>query len=123
MTATRRPPAFGKSRRQPPFAAAPAEPLYLVTYDYRDRAMCTGTADLSRREVAEQIARGLIPGAERVFECVPGERCTDISEDVARDAMSLALQQFEPLDGDLLDFLERHLGCQSVAEARREFAA
>ena len=131
MTATRRLPAFGKSpRRQPSLAAAPAEPLYLVTYDYRDRAIgrCTGTADLSlnqqsRREVAEQIARGLIPGVERVFECVPGERCTDISEDVARDAMSLALQQFEPLDGDLLDFLERHLGCQSVAEARREFAA
>jgi hypothetical protein len=111
MTATRRPPAFGKStRRPPPLAAAPAEPLYLVTYDYRDRAIgrCTGTADLSlnqqsRREVAEQIARGLIPGAERVFECVPGECCTDIS--------------------DLLDFLERHLGCQSVAEARREYAA
>jgi len=131
MTATRRLPAFGKSpRRQQSLAAAPAEPLYLVTYDYRDRAIgrCTGTADLSlnqqsRREVAEQIARGLIPGAERVFECVPGERCTDISEDVARDAMGLALQQFEPLDGDLLDFLERHLGCQSVAEARREFAA
>jgi len=37
--------------------------------------------------------------------------------------MGLALQKFEPLDGDLLDFLERHLGCQSVAEARREFAA
>ena len=130
MTATRRPPAFGKSRRQPSLTAAPAEPLYLVTYDYRDRAIgpCTGTADLSlnqqsRREVAEQIARGLIPGVERVFECVPGERCTDISEDVARDAMGLALQKFEPLDGDLLDFLERHLGCQSVAEARREFAA
>jgi hypothetical protein len=50
MTATRRPPAFGKSpNRQPPLAAAPTEPLYLVTYDYRDRAIgrCTGTADLS----------------------------------------------------------------------------
>src|SRR3954462_2512095 len=130
MNTTRRRPTFGNAvRRQTP-PAAPTEPLYLVTYDYRDRAIgrCTGTADLSlnqqsRREVAEQIARGLIPGAERVFECVPGERCTDISEDVARDAMSLALQQFEPLEGDLLDFLERHLGCQSVAEARREFAA
>ncbi len=120
----RHPPAYppwANPRHQPPLAAAPAEPLYLVTYDYRDRAIgrCTGTADLSlnrqsRREVAEQIARGLIPGAERVFECVPGERCTDISEDVARDAMGLALQQFEPLDGDLLDFLERHLGCRSV---------
>ena len=74
MTATRRLPAFGKSpRRQPPLAATPAEPLYLVTYDYRDRAIgrCTGTADLSlnqqsRREVAEQIARGLIPGAAGV---------------------------------------------------------
>ena len=118
------------TRRQPSPSAAPADPLYLVTYDYRDRAIgrCTGTADLSlnqqsRREVAEQIARELIPGAERVFECVPGEHCTDISEDVARDALDLALQQFEPFDGDLLDFLERHLGCQSVAEARREYAA
>ena len=130
MTAIRPPPAFGKSRRRPPLMGMPTEPLYLVTYDYLDRTIgrCTGTADLSlnqqsRREVAEQIARGLIPGAERVFECVPGERCTDISEDVARDAMGLALQQFEPLDGDLLNFLERHLGCQSVAEARREYAA
>src|SRR3954452_21474110 len=122
---------FGKAgHSRTPLAAAPAEPLYLVTYDYRDRAIgrCTGTADLSlnqqsRREVAEQIARGLIPGVERVFECVTGGRCTDISEDVARDAMGLALQQFEPLEGDLLDFLERHLGCQSVAEARREYAA
>src|SRR5437868_11524037 len=78
MTATC-PPTFGKpSRRQPPLAAAPGEPLYLITYDYHDRAIgrCTGTADLSlnqqsRRDVAEQIARGLIPGAERVFECVP----------------------------------------------------
>ena len=130
MTTTRHPPAFGKSSRRQPPSAAPAQPLYLITYDYRDRAIgrCTGTADLSlnqqsRREVAEQIARGLIPGVERVFECVPGGRCTDISEDVARDAMGLALQQFEPLEGDLLDFLERHLGCQSVAEARREYAA
>jgi hypothetical protein len=25
----------------------PTEPLYLVTYDYRDIGRCTGTADLS----------------------------------------------------------------------------
>ena len=79
MTATRRLPAFGKSpRRQPPLAAAPAEPLYLVTHDYRDRAIgrCTGTADLSlnqqsRREVAEQIARGLIPGPSGCSSACP----------------------------------------------------
>ena len=76
---SRRPPAYGKAARgQLTDAAAPAEPLYLVTYDYRDRAIgrCTGTADLSsnqqsRREVAEQIARGLIPGAERCSNACP----------------------------------------------------
>lgn len=106
-----------------------ANPIYLVIYDYRDRAIgrCTGTADLSlnqqsRREVAEQIARGLIPGAERVFECIPGGTCTDISVDVATDALAIALRDFEPVDADLLAFVERHLGCEHVAEARREFA-
>ena len=104
-------------------------PLYLVTYDYRDRAIgrCTGTADISlnkqsRKDVAEEIARGLIPGAERVFECIPGGSCTDISVDIATDAMAIALRDFEPVDADLLAFVERHLGCGHVAEARREVA-
>ncbi len=131
---TTRPTTFGKpvAARHLPLPRRPSRSissLMTTATDYRDRAIgrCTGTADLSlnqqsRREVAEQIARGLIPGAERVFECVPGGRCTDISEDVARDAMSMALQECEPLDRGLLDFLER-LGCQSVAEAQREYAA
>jgi len=53
----------------------------------------------------------------------PGNGWSELLRVDILNAMGLALQQFEPLDGDLLDFLERHLGCQSVAEARREYAA
>jgi hypothetical protein len=51
MTANRRLPAFGKSpATSHPSRRCPGEPLYLITYDYRDRAIgrCR-----NRRSVAE----------------------------------------------------------------------
>ena len=97
-------------------------PLYLVTYDYRDRIVgrSTGTADRSlnkqsRREVTDEIVQGLIPGVERIYECVPGESCTDITEDIAGDVACRIVNEQRERDYDTVTWLHAVLGTTSMA--------
>jgi hypothetical protein len=91
----------------------PDAALYLITYDYFDRRIhrrLEGTYDLdkhTRQNVAREIAAGYVTGVKRIYECIPGGSCTDITADIARDVVLLMLNEREPVDYEIVDWLHR----------------
>lgn len=88
---------------------------YLAERDMNDTGRDATISDIHKRQVE---------GVQRVFE---GDLSTgkfrDVSFEIAEEVLArLSADQQEP-DGDLLDFLEEHLGVQALAEYSRELAA
>lgn len=77
----------------------------------------------SEASVTEDIASGQIEHVEAVYQFNPVEgTCRDISEDVARTVLGIHLDDDGEVGAGVIEFLEDHLGCRTVAEAQREHA-
>lgn len=67
------------------------------------------------------ILTGQVSNVRRIYRAELSEgSIADASEDVALEILN---QLCGPLEGELLDFCEEYLGCQTVAEWQRENAA
>lgn len=81
------------------------------------------SARTNRRDTLTDIVSGQIERVRRVLSLNPAEGwARDVSEDIARDALRAALDQREGVPDHLMDFLEEHLGCETLATAEREDA-
>lgn len=80
-------------------------------------------ARTNRRDTLTDIVTGQIARVRRVLSFNPAEGwARDVSEDMARDALRAALENRQGVPDHLMDFLEEHLGCDTVATAEREDA-
>lgn len=100
-----------------------SNPIFIVTYDYtpsvpgQPERRSTGTYELdmdrmSQRMIADDIMSGQFPGVSKVYECVPGERCEDVTEDVAQLIIKQMRADFAPLRWDMKDWLHKVLDVQ-----------
>jgi hypothetical protein len=77
----------------------------------------------NRRDTLADIVAGQIERVRRVLSLNPAEGwARDASEDIAHDALRDALEDRQGVPEHLRDFLEEHLGCDTVATAEREDA-
>lgn len=81
-------------------------------------------ARANRHDTLADIVSGQIERVRRVLSFNPAEGWSrDVSEDIAHDALRTALEDRQGVPDHLMDFLEEHLGCDTVATAEREDAA
>jgi hypothetical protein len=81
-------------------------------------------ARTNRHDTLADIVSGQIERVRRVLSFNPAEGwARDVSEDIAHDALRAALEDRQGVPDHLMDFLEEHLGCDTVATAEREDAA
>ena len=88
---------------------------YFAERDMNDAGRDTTIADIHKRQVE---------GVQRVYEGdLETGKFRDVSVEIAEEVLArLSADQHEP-NGDLLDFLEEHLGTQTMAEFCRELEA
>jgi hypothetical protein len=80
-------------------------------------------ARANRRDTLSDIVSGQIERVRRVLSFNPAEGwARDVSEDIAREALRTALDDRQGVPDHLMDFLEEHLGCDTIATAEREDA-
>jgi hypothetical protein len=81
-------------------------------------------ARTNRRDTLADIVSGQIGRVRRVLSFNPAEGwARDVSEDIAHDALRAALDDRQGVPDHLVDFLEEHLGCDTLATAEQEDAA
>lgn len=74
------------------------------------------TADLDRATTVRQIAEGQFSNVAQVIELNPVEHTSrDVSEDIAREVMTIWAHRGEPLADQQVDFIEQHV---SIGAAR-----
>jgi hypothetical protein len=82
----------------------------------------TDTDKATQESAIKAIADGVITDATAVIMFNPVENFSrDISEDVARGVLANHLDEFGEPQSWAVEFLETHLGCQTVADAVREW--
>jgi hypothetical protein len=96
----------------------------IVTQGRRERYFAErDAARTNRRDTLADILSGQIERVRRVLSFNPVEGwARDASEDIARDALCAALDDRQNVPDHLVDFLEEHLGCDTLATAERENA-
>lgn len=109
-----------------------AAPRYLIEQDFgRNGRQLLGYPEMTRRNVVECIFSGEWDKLSQVLELgepdgIAGTsgRWRDISEDIARDVLDLAIaDDFGRMCEPARTFVERHLGLQEFANAVREWPA
>lgn len=110
---------------------AHAAPFYVVTYDNRGSNVFRRSTGIYELDMDRMTRAGLVADVQawqfdniaRIYECHPGESCTDITADIASEVMLAELGDNGFLPDYMIDWLEDVLGCRAVADARREYAA
>lgn len=96
--------------------------IYLVTVAHQGGAYMPerDVADLDRATTVKMIAQGQFEGPTQVLECNPVEGiCRDVTEDMARDVMTVWANEAEPLLDWQFDFLAQHVSVQAALSFRR----
>jgi hypothetical protein len=95
---------------------------YLVVVAHKDGAYLPERklSDLDRATVIKDIADGQYEGLTQVIEFNPAEGiCRDVTEDIAREVMTLWARQGEPLRNWQYEFVELHVSMQAAQSFRR----
>ena len=80
-------------------------------------------ADCDRATTIKDIAAGEFDNLVQVLECNPVEGTSrDVTEDCAREVMSVWADGGEPLNRFQRDFVEGHVGLMAAAAFPREYA-
>jgi hypothetical protein len=88
--------------------------IYVILYDYYDRKLdrrFSGIHDLSTHtytSVVDEIANGYVTGVQRVYECVPGGECRDITAEIAESVCDTLAKDQELVSYALKCWLHQH---------------
>jgi len=96
----------------------PDNAMYIVTYDgfsdFEQRRM-TGSYELDMdrmtvSNIVDDISTGQFEDVDEVFECIVGEPCRNITDDIAREVAGRFNSNREPVHYDMQCWLQRVLG-------------
>ena len=94
--------------------------IYIVTFDsiFMGRRH-TGTYELDMdrmtvSNIASDIIDGQFPDVKRVYEAIPGESCTDVTEDVAKLVAERCFADQDPISWELANWLQSVRGVSST---------
>lgn len=102
-------------------------PLYFVEASFGKAGTAFVETDRltnSRANVISNIVSGEWDRVIRVLEvCEDEGRCSDVSEDIAREICNRVVDGEPMPTGGAFDFCEEYLGCQHMADLQRETEA
>ena len=107
-------------------SAPKSEAFYFVELAHKDGNYFPeiNKADTAKWQVVSDIASAQHEGVARVFKLDPAKSlCVDVSVEIAREVLFQVLDERGEVPDWCVDFLEKHLGVQTVALAQFEAAA
>lgn len=96
----------------------PAPTLYIVTFDgfsdFEQRRV-TGSYELDMdrmtvSNIVDDISTGQFEDVDKIYECIPGETCRDVTEEIAQAVADRFHADREPVNYDMQCWLQRVLG-------------
>jgi hypothetical protein len=101
--------------------------MYLIECRTRDGSVVFAERDAERtgrKDTLADIHAGQVDDVTRVYAFNPVEGWSrDVSEDFARDLLAAELADNSTVSPHIINFIEWHLGCATVATAERELVA
>lgn len=94
--------------------------IVVVAHQGGDYLPERNVSDLDRKATVKDIADGQYEGVRQVIELNPVEHTSrDVTEDIARDVMTVWANEAEPLLDWQFEFVEQHVGFQAANSFRR----
>lgn len=96
-------------------------PLYIVTYSTTlNGRRHTGTFEMdmdrmTEANVIDDILTGQFDDVRRIYECIPGGTCSDVTEDIAVKVRDRVVFEHHTPSYELVSWLHDILGVRSIA--------